>query len=148
VLRSSHPAVSFAAWGYRAEHITSGHALDYSLGERSPLARIYDLDGSVLLLGVGYDCNTSFHLAEYRIPGATPIVCGAPVIDVGERVWKVYPDIALDADVFAELGTAFERLGHVRWGRIGSAEARLFSQRRAVAFAVDWLAARRAGKAR
>lgn len=42
------------------------HSLDDALGEGSPLARVYDLDGQVLLLGVGHDNNTSLHLAEYR----------------------------------------------------------------------------------
>jgi aminoglycoside 3-N-acetyltransferase len=144
VLRSYHPAVSFAAWGRYAKQITSDHALDYSLGERSPLARIYDLDGSVLLLGVGYDRNTSFHLAEYRIPGATPVKSGAPIVEGEERVWKDYQDIELDSDVFAELGQAFEQAGHVTRSTIGSADGRLFSQRRAVDYAVGWLAARRA----
>jgi aminoglycoside 3-N-acetyltransferase len=37
------------------------------LGNGSPLARIYDLDGYVLLLCVPYTSNTSFHLAEYRL---------------------------------------------------------------------------------
>src|SRR5690349_7103098 len=60
--------VSFAAWGRHALPITANHALDYGLGEHSPLARLYDLDGSVLLLGVGYERRTSLHLAEYRAP--------------------------------------------------------------------------------
>ncbi len=52
-LRSAHPQVSFAAVGPQAEAITSGHALDSGFGERSPLARVHDLDGDVLLLGEG-----------------------------------------------------------------------------------------------
>ena len=62
--------MSFAAWGKHAEFVTDGHSLDNGLGETSPLARVYDLDGYVLLLGVDYDSNTSFHLAEYRAPHA------------------------------------------------------------------------------
>lgn len=145
-LRSGHPQVSFAALGPQAERLTGAHALDYSLGEGSPLARLYELDGHVLLLGVGYDRNTSFHLAEYRAPGAPRATQGAPIYENGRRVWKTYADVAFDADVFPEIGADFEVTGAVRLGLIGSASARLFSQRAVVDFATAWIAARRAAR--
>ncbi|MCZ7567243.1 MAG: AAC(3) family N-acetyltransferase [Ardenticatenaceae bacterium] len=143
VIRSEHPALSFAAWGRCAAQIVADHSLDDALGERSPLARIYDLDGWVLLLGVGYDRNTSFHLAEYRAPGARRIEPGAPVVEAGRRVWKTYRDIDVDTGPFVEVGTAFERAGHVSTARVGSAEARFFPQRVAVDVATRWLTMRR-----
>jgi aminoglycoside 3-N-acetyltransferase len=140
VLRSSHPMSSFCAWGRQAEWITAGHSLVNSLGERSPLARIYDLDGWVLLLGTGYESNTSFHLAEYRTPGAPRKQEASPVIRKGERQWLVYDDVDLDAEPFARIGAVMEQALPVATGLVGSATARLFRQRPAVDLAARWLA--------
>lgn len=140
VMRSSHPSLSFAAWGKNARQLVSNHSLDNALGENSPLARLYDLDGWVLLLGAGYDSNTSFHLAEYRAPGSKPCRAGAPVIEGGRRIWKSYDDIEFDTDTFPHIGSDFEKQRYVRQGRVGLAPSRYFKQREAVDFAVQWLA--------
>jgi aminoglycoside 3-N-acetyltransferase len=139
ILRSNHPAVSFAAWGRYASFITENHALDYGLGEQSPLARIYDLDGYVLLLGVEYDRNTSFHLAEYRVPNPKVTTEGAPVLEGNQRVWKTYKEIEFNSDHFVEIGESFEKECEVSKGNIGIAHARLFKQRKCVDFAYRWM---------
>jgi aminoglycoside 3-N-acetyltransferase len=137
--RSSHPQVSFAALGRHARRVTDDHRLELSLGEGSPLARVYELDGYVLLLGASYGSNTSFHLAEYRTGGARPLRNGAPVLVDGVRAWHWFDDIDFRDDLFEELGGAFELAHPVTRGRVGSAQARLFPQRDAVDFAVSWL---------
>lgn len=139
VLRSSHPALSFCAWGNNAEEIIENHSLDYSLGEESPLARIYDLNGDVLLLGVGHNNNTSFHLSENRMINKKYVKAGGPIIKDGIRVWKEYDDIEVNSDVFDELGKDFEKNNNVSINNIGLAESRLFSQKVAVDFGHSWL---------
>ncbi len=141
VLRSNHPSVSFAARGPHAATITAGHPLAYGLGEGSPLARIYDLDGWVLLLGVGHGNNTSLHLAEYRAsyPGKKTIIQGAPVRENGMRRWAEIPDLNLDDADFERLGAAFDATGQVRRGTVGRGQALLMRQRPLVDFAVRWM---------
>jgi aminoglycoside 3-N-acetyltransferase len=63
VLRSDNPH-AFAALGPRAAEITAPHPLDVPHGRDSPPGRVFDLDGQVLLLGVGHDANTTIHVAE------------------------------------------------------------------------------------
>ena len=110
------------------------------MGDHSPLARLYDLDGQILLLGVGHSNNTSFHLAEYRAGSGRAMTQGAPLIENGRRVWKIIQDLDWDADCFEELGADFEKAQPVKIGKVGSATTRLFSQRAAVDFAEKWLA--------
>lgn len=141
--RSYHPSASFAAWGKQAGFVTANHSLESELGDGSPLARIYDLDGWVLLLGVGHSNNTSFHLAEHRAQSTQPITVGAPVFEDGQRVWKTFQSLDYDDTPFPEIGAAFDRTGQAIIGKIGSAESRLFRQRPAVDFAAGWLASRR-----
>jgi aminoglycoside 3-N-acetyltransferase len=141
VLRSYHPQVSFATWGKYAQQITENHSLEYSLGEKSPLARIYDLHGYVLLLGVSHGNNTSLHLAEYRATFPKKIVQqGAPILLNGKRVWQTFEDIETDNDDFETIGKAFaEATGLERTGKIGLADTKLFSQKELVDFAVEWM---------
>lgn len=140
VIRSYHPQVSFLAWGKNAKKITDNHSLNYGLGEGSPLARLYDLEGYVLLLGVGYGNNTSFHLSEYRAPGAKECENGGPIMENGKRIWKILKDIELDEDdVFPNIGKDFDESGEVLIDNIGISECRLFKQKPAVDFAEKWI---------
>lgn len=138
-LRSDHPQSSFATWGRHADAITREHALEGGLGDSSPLARIYDLDGNVLLLGAGFANNSSFHLSEYRAGSSPWTLTGAALLEDGQRVWKTYREIDWNDEPFTEIGAAFEQTGAVTHGPVGSAQALLFRQRPAVDFAQRWL---------
>ena len=117
-VRSSHPQASFAAWGHEAGAIIAGHALEGGLGDNSPLARIYERDGWVLLLGVGFGNNTSFHLGEYHA-GVSPWgETGAAMLENGQRVWKVFREVDWNDESFPEIGADFadgRRAGRAGW---------------------------------
>ena len=144
VLRSAHPQSSFCAWGPQASSIINYHALAYGFGEHSPLARIYDLQGSVLLLGVDHSSNTSIHLAEYRADFPTKRVVqeGAPISQAGSTTWATFEDIDVDDSDFDRIGEDFLRSDAdkvVQRGKVGVADCQLMPQRAVVDFAVDWL---------
>lgn len=147
-LRSRHPTTSFAALGPGAAAITAGHAPDCLLGEASPLARLYEAGGYVLLLGVGFAVCSAFHLAEYRLPAPVRRHYDCKVATVDGSCWQGFSDVDLDDRDFAALGGRLEAgtgggRPLVARGRVGHAEARLLPLVPAVDAAVGWLSGRR-----
>ena len=141
VVRGDHPLFSFAASGPLAEEIVNPHSLTAGLGPGSPLERIGERGGSVLLLGVDHDNNTSLHLAEHRALAkhAGTIVNGAPMLVDGERRWVAIDEIDVPETDFQELGRSLESAtGVVRRGKVARAEARLMSQSELVDYAEGW----------
>ncbi|MFC7229356.1 AAC(3) family N-acetyltransferase [Salinirubellus salinus] len=146
VERSAHPMHSFAAWGTDSAFVTERHPLDDSLGDDSPLARVYDRDGRVLFLGTTHATNTSLHLAEYRADlGLERESKGSAVVRDGEREWVTFEDLAIDDEDFPECGAAFEAAHPeaVSRGEVGVAECALLDQRPMVDVAVEWFEANR-----
>lgn len=139
--RSSHPARSFAAKGKHAEYLIANHDLCDIFGEESPIGKLYALDGKVLLIGVGYDKNTSLHLADVRAkyPGKTYANESSAMLLDGERQWVTYETLVVDGEDFLEIGAAFEAACKVQGTTIGNAAVTCMRQRKIVDFAVEWI---------
>ena len=140
-LRSDHPARSVAANGQHAQFLTENHDLSNIFGDGSPIARLYDLDGYVLLVGVGYDKNTSLHLADARAqyPGKHDCMEHSAIMENGQRVWKEYRTLFVGGEDFDEIGAAFERECTVHTAPLGYGTIRFMRQRELVDFAVGWI---------
>jgi len=141
-VRSRHPTYSFAAWGSDAEFVVADHDYDHGMGEESPLAEVYDRDGTILMLGTDHDTNTSLHLAEHRADreqGVSPQT--APVLNNdGEREMITFEQLKYDADDFADAGAGFEDEYPevVIRGQVGMANAKLIPQREIVDYGAAW----------
>ena len=99
------------------------------------------MDGYVLLLGVGYDKNTSLHLADVRAeyPGKHDSTEYSAIMENGRRVWKEYRTLYVDGEDFEEIGEAFEKACSVSKVTLGNGTITLMKQRELVDFAVEWI---------
>jgi aminoglycoside 3-N-acetyltransferase len=145
VLRSNHPTSSFAACGKNAKFITDNHELIGDLGEGSPISRLYELDGQILLIGVSHENNSSIHLAEYRsdFSGKRYIKTGCAMLIKHQRKWVEWEELNVDSDDFAQLGADYESTINYIPGKIGMANSRLIPIRGIVDFGVEWLKQKR-----
>jgi aminoglycoside 3-N-acetyltransferase len=127
--------------GHYARYLTENHGLSDIFGDSSPIGRLYGLDGYVLLIGVGYDKNTSLHLADARAeyPGKHTVVESSAIQLNGQRIWKSYETLAVDGEDFPAIGEAFERTGQVRHASLGNGTLSMMGQRALVDFAVKWI---------
>jgi len=138
VRRSAHPLMSFCAWGCRAVDVLEPHELQCSLGEKSPLARLYALSAKILYLGTNHDSNTSFHLGEARSGVRAKRTHWTAIMEGGERRWLSYEDYDWDNTQFERIGEAFEATQPCNSTVVGDATLRVFPQAAVVDFAERW----------
>lgn len=140
VQRADHP-FAFAALGPQAARILADRLPLPPHAPESPIGRVHELDGRVLLLGVGHGENTTLHLAEllagapYRVPKHVTVRQGAGT----RRVAYGENDHCCERFTLAD-GWLRER-GLQAEGPVGHAHARLVRSRDVVAVARDRLAA-------
>jgi aminoglycoside 3-N-acetyltransferase len=153
-LVNDHP-VRFALWGKHAERLRLPQPSNYAFGAGSLLERFAALDGRILLLGSDHDTVTFLHYAEHivNIPGKRVIRYRIPLAEGGARVWRdqeefdssergAHPNwperfFAKITDGYLEAAAGED----ARVGRVGDAQAYLFSARGLLAFALPVMTA-------
>ena len=150
--RSDHPDGSMAAVGKLGAWLTANHPLSHGMGEASPLAKLVQADGKVLLLGSPLENTTLLHLAEYRakLPNKRVVRYQTPVYRNGARTLVEIEELDSDGGVveWTEDGDYFERIirafldsGKGRSGLVGYAESHLMDAAELVSFGVKWMEA-------
>lgn len=140
VLRSTHPSSSFAAQGPLAAAITATHPLDDPQGLESPIGKVYQLDGWVLLLGIDHSANTTIHLAETMSNVPYRIVKHLPVLENGMVRWVEMAEIDHCCRNFVKIAPYLAQQGELITGVVGNAEAQLMRSQAVVRAACDLLA--------
>jgi aminoglycoside N3'-acetyltransferase len=128
VLRSDSPH-AFAAAGPDAAAITAPHPVDVPHGLDSPVGRVYDAGGQILLLGVGHDANTTIHLAESMAPVRYRRSKYLTVLEGGRPVRYRYEEIDHCCEKFNLLDVWLDEAKRQVRGVVGHAEARLMQSR-------------------
>ncbi|WP_256759391.1 aminoglycoside N(3)-acetyltransferase [Cohnella sp. WQ 127256] len=139
--RSDHPARSVAAVGKHAEFLTKDHDISNIFGKDSPVDKLYELDGFILLIGVGYDKNTSLHLSETRASFPTKRFTNesSAIMRAGKREWVTYTTQAVDDEDFVRLGQQYEQATQTKVHQVGNANVRFMRQKPLVDWAVNWM---------
>ncbi|MCA3254730.1 MAG: aminoglycoside 3-N-acetyltransferase [Alphaproteobacteria bacterium] len=148
--RSGNPGASVAALGRLAEWITADHPQDYGYGLGSPLEKLVEAGGRVLMVGAPWDTMTLIHHADHLadIPAKRVLRYEVPFAsDDGRVKWRMVEEFdtteppfdGLPEDYIERIVTAFVATGNGRQGRIGNAPSLLVEAAPMCAFAVDWL---------
>ena len=132
VLRSNSPH-AFAALGPAAAQITADHPLDMPHGLDSPVGRVHDLDGQILLLGVGHDANTTIHLAEALAGVRYRRQKSLVIMQTGQPRRYHYGEIDHCCDNFNLVDGWLDLEQGQRRGLVGHGDGRLVSSRSVVA---------------
>ncbi len=143
VVRSTHPGGSFAAMGPLAEDICRPQPLSPPHGVDSPVGRVHEHDGQVLLLGVSHSENTTLHLAEAlaNVPYSVAHPTVVEVEGVAQTVLVAETDHCCVG--FSQADEWLRTRDVQRVGIVGHAAARLCDARAVVSVALGHLAADR-----
>jgi aminoglycoside 3-N-acetyltransferase len=147
--RSGNPGASVAAIGARAQWITEDHPLHYGYGPGSPLAKLCEAGGQVLLLGAPLDTVTLLHYSEHVAAVLDKRLARykVPLLQDGERVWLDVEEYDTGngivqwegGDYFPVIVAEYLAAGRGRVGTVGAARSCLFDAADLHRFAVEWM---------
>jgi len=146
--RSANPGASMAAVGAGAASLTCDHPLNYGYGPGSPLAKLCQVGGHVLQVGVSLSTVTLLHYAEHvaHVPDKRVMRYSAPILRDGRPTWVEIEEfdtaagiVDWEEDTFATIVREYLASGRGRTGEVGAAQSRLFDAADLHAYAVAWM---------
>ncbi len=147
--RSQNPGASMVALGAKADWLTRDHALQYGYGLESPLAKLCEIEGWILQIGVSPGTATIIHHAEHlaKIPKKRIFKYRAPILEDQQTRWIEIEEFDTSrgavewehGDYLEQIAAEFRAAGKGRMGIIGVARSYLCKASELRDFAVNWL---------
>ena len=147
--RSGNPGASVTALGAKAEWLTADHPLDYGYGPGTPLARLVEARGKVLMLGAPLDTMTLLHHAEHlaKLPEKRVIRVEVPFATPEGTAWRMLEEFdtsnpcvaSLPDDFIDRIVTDYLATGAGTRGKVGRASSVLVDAADILLFAIAWM---------
>ena len=147
--RSANPGASVAALGRLADWITADHPQDYGFGPGTPLAKLVEVEGRVLMVGAPWDNMTLVHHADHlaNIPGKNMVRHEVPFAGISGTEWRFMEEFdttepildGMPENYIEQIVEAFVADGNGHERAIGLAPSLLVEAKPMCAFAVSWL---------
>ncbi len=146
-IRSRHP-LGYAAVGKMAQSVLNDQQWQYREGSGSPLEKLCEVGGKVLLLGSPTGKVTLLHFAENLadIPNKKIVHYKMPIIQNGNRVWKDFEEydfingiVPWSEDYFKNIVDEYIEKGNGVQGSVGMAECHLFDAKNLNKFGINWM---------
>lgn len=144
--RSHNPGASVTAIGKKADWFCLDHPINYGYGENTPLARLVEAQGKVLLLGSDLDQVTLLHYAEdrARLPSKRVVRHQYQIMTSGSLRYVQAEEFDTSSLVLSEMPeryfeqTTWEFIerGGASSGTVGQAQSYLLPARELVEFAI------------
>ncbi|MFC1736268.1 aminoglycoside 3-N-acetyltransferase [Candidatus Hydrogenedentota bacterium] len=146
-IRSRHP-FGYTAVGKLADHLVKHEQLQYRDGSGSPLEKLCEVSGKVLLLGSPTAKVTLLHHAENlaQVPNKRVDRYKMPILQNGERTWVEFEEydttkgiVPWPDDYFQTIVDKYINDGHGTLGAVGMAKCHLFDAESLKSYGVDWM---------
>lgn len=138
VYRSNHPMHSCIAWGKYAKLMCDKHPLHFSLGKDSFLDKICEMNGYILLLGIGYNDCDIFKYASTIVGKAAVRTISSPIDKKGKTEFVDMLDIEYSKKGISHIKTMMEERSVVKDSFIGNAHCRFFKAKEAANLALAY----------
>ncbi|NBC34551.1 MAG: hypothetical protein GVY13_17885 [Alphaproteobacteria bacterium] len=137
-----------AARGKNAAALLANHPIHYSYGKGSPLDKLLDMEGKILLLGSDHDAVTFLHYVEHIIdvPDKKIARYKVPLEKDGQRVWVEMEEYNTAGDgvhknwpdrFFAKIIDSFLSSTNNQGGKIGNAKSHVIETKPLMTYASD-----------